>query len=187
MTIEQMSTGYKRILQRSRLKLAILLFLAPFLVILRTQSAQGQVLKNQLNAPGNTTGTFPFGVNTSEAVVGSYVNTSGATSGFLYADGKYTTLDYPGSDNFTRASGINDFREVVGDFLGSDNSYHGYTYVGGAYMQYDVDKAAASTSLFGINNAGHLVGSRVPLDTFVAEGFTDIGGAVTGFYGSGTD
>jgi hypothetical protein len=187
MNMEQMSTGYKRILQRLRLKLAILIFLAPFLVILRTQSVLGQGLKTQLNAPGNTTGTFPFGVNTSEAVVGSYVNTSGATSGFLYADGKYTTLDYPGSDNFTRASGINDFSEVVGDFLGSDNSYHGYTYVGGAYMQYDVDKAAASTSLFGINNAGHLVGSRVPLDTFVAEGFTDIGGAVTGFYGSGTD
>ena len=68
-----------------------------------------------------------------------------------------------------------------------DNSYHGYTYVGGAYKQYDVDKAVASTSLFGINNAGHLVGSRVPLDTLVAEGFTDIGGAVTSFYGSGTD
>ncbi|HWO28387.1 MAG TPA: hypothetical protein VNO32_06275, partial [Candidatus Acidoferrum sp.] len=187
MTIEQMSTGYERISQRLRLKLTILLFLVPFLVILRTQSALGQGLKTQLNAPANTTGTFPFGVNTSEAVVGSYVNTSGATSGFLYADGKYTTLDYPGSDNFTRASGINDFNEVVGDFLGSDNSYHGYTYVGGAYRQYDVDKAAASTSLFGINNAGHLVGSRVPLDTFVAEGFTDIGGVVTSFYGSGTD
>lgn len=187
MNLEQLSTGYKRISQRLRLKLAILLFLAPFLVILRPQSALGQGLKTQLNAPGNTTGTFPFGVNTSEAVVGSYVNTSGATSGFLYTDGKYTTLDYPGSDNFTRASGINDFNEVVGDFLGSDNSYHGYTYVGGAYMQYDVDKAVASTSLFGINNAGHLVGSRVPLDTLVAEGFTDIGGAVTSFYGSGTD
>ena len=71
---------------------------------------------------------------------------------------------------------MDDLNEVVGDFLGSDNSYHGYTYVGGAYMQYDVDKAVASTSLFGINNAGHLVGSRVPLDTLVAEGFTDIGG-----------
>ena len=187
MNIEQMSAGNKRRSQGLRLKWAILLLLAPFLVILRTQEALAQVLKTQLNAPGNATGTFPFGVNTSEAVVGSYVNTSGATSGFLYADGKYTTLDYPGSDSFTRASGINDFNEVVGDFLGSDNSYHGYTYVGGAYMQYDVDKAVASTSLFGINNAGHLVGSRVPLDTLVAEGFTDIGGAVTSFYGSGTD
>jgi hypothetical protein len=187
MNIEQMSTGCKRSLQRLRLKLAILLFFAPFLVILRTQSALGQALKTQLNAPGNTTGTFPFGVNTSEAVVGSYVNTSGATSGFLYTDGKYTTLDYPGSHNFTRAGGINDFNEVVGYFLGSDNSYHGYTYVGGAYRQYDVDKAVASTSLFGINNAGHLVGSRVPLDTLVAEGFTDTGGFVTSFYGSGTN
>ena len=119
MTIEQMSTGYKRSLQRLHLKLAILLLFAPFLVILMTQSALAQVLKTQLNAPGNATGTFPFGVNTSEAVVGSYVNTSGATSGFIFTDGKYTTLDYPGSDNFTRASGINDFNEVVGDFLGS--------------------------------------------------------------------
>ena len=74
MTIEQMSTGYKRILQRSHLKLAILLLFAPFLVILMTQQALAQVLKTQLNAPGNATGTFPFGVNTSEAVVGSYVN-----------------------------------------------------------------------------------------------------------------
>jgi hypothetical protein len=187
MNIEQMSAGYKRSALRSRLKSAALLFLTLFLVILRSQSVLGQRLKTQLNAPGTATGTFPFGVNTSEAVVGSHVNTSGATSGFLYADGKYTTLDYPGSDNFTRASGINDFNEVVGDFLGSDNSYHGYTYVGGAYMQYDVDKGVVSTSLFGINNAGHLVGSQVSLDTLVAEGFTDIGGAVTTFYGSGTD
>ena len=191
MTIEQMSTmstRYKRSSQGLRLRSAILLFLAaPFLVILGTQSALGQGLKTQLNAPGNTTGTFPFGVNTSEAVVGSYVNTSGATSGFLYADGKYTALDYPGSDNFTRASGINDSNEVVGDFLGSDNLYHGFIYVGGAYQQYDVDKSEVSTLLFGINNAGHLVGSWVPPDTLAAEGLTDIGGAVTSFYATGAD
>ena len=187
MNIEQISRGYERSSLRLRLKLAVVLFLAHFLVTLMPQSALGQSLKTQLNAPDNAAGTFPFGVNTSEAVVGSYVKTSGATSGFLYADGKYTTLDYPGSENFTRASGINDFNEVVGDFLGSDNSYHGYTYIDGAYMQYDVDKAVASTSLFGINSAGHLVGSRVPLDTLVPEGFIDIGGVVTSLHGNGAD
>src|ERR1700688_334560 len=75
MKIEPMSAGYKRSPQGLRLKLATLLFLTPFLVILSTQSALGQGFKmTKLNAPGNTTGTFPFGVNTSQSVVGEYTN-----------------------------------------------------------------------------------------------------------------
>ena len=86
---------------------------------MNTDDATGaaEALKTQLNAPGNATGTFPFGVNTSEAVVGSYVNRSGATSGFYIYRWQIYDSRLPGS-YFSRASGINDFDEVVGDFLG---------------------------------------------------------------------
>src|ERR1039457_7321909 len=182
MNIEHMSAGHKRSPQGLRLKLATLLFLAPFLLMLGTQSALGQGFKmTELNVPGNTTGTFPFGVNTSQSVVGDYANSSGAVVVFLYAGGKYTNLTYPGSNNFTRANGINDSNTIVGDFLGSDNFYHGYTYVKGSYTQYDVNKGVVSTSIWSINNAGDFVGIEG------AEGYINIGGSVTEFYGSGTD
>jgi hypothetical protein len=187
MNIEHMSAGYKRSSQGLQLKLAALLFVAPFLVMLSTQSALGQGFKmTELDVPGNTTGTFPLGVNTSQSVVGDYVNSSGAVVGFLYAGGKYSDVIFPGSNNFTRANGINDSNTVVGDFyLSSDNGYHGYTYVGGVYTQYDVDLGKVSTSIFGVNNAGDFAGTVGAGSS--TEGFVTIGGTVTKFYGSGTD
>jgi len=188
MNIEQMSAGHKRNSRRPRLKLATLLFLVPFLMMLNPPSMLGQGFKMTKLNPFNSTTPFPVAVNTGGSVVGDYVDSSGNTQGFLYVGGKYTSLDYQGA-TFMRAVGINDSNEVVGDFFGSDNFYHGYTYVNGTYTQYDVDKGVVSTSLFGINNAGDLVGSYVPTSTGVEEGFIAVGGGppTATFYGSGTD
>src|SRR5271156_831430 len=174
--------------QSSRaLKAATLLFLAAFVVIFSTQCAVAQGFKmTQLNAPGNTNGTFPNAVNTGGAVVGTITDSSGNTDGFLYSGGKYTALDFPGASGFTRAIGINDSGTVVGDFYeSSDNAYHGYTYKAGVYTQYDVDLGKVSTSIFGINSAGDFTGPEGAGD--IDEGYTTIGGTVTEFYASGTD
>ena len=163
---------------RSRnLKFVTLFFAAAFLMM--TSSALGQGFKmTQLNPPGYQAGTaIPYGVNASEAVVGFGTATSGATVGFLYAGGKYTTLDFPKKNTFTRASGINDSNEIVGDWYeASANTYHGYTYVNGTYQQYDVG-GKVSTSIFGVNSAGHFTG---------AEGHQGSTGFVKGFIYTGS-
>jgi hypothetical protein len=101
MKTQNIPGSYKRCSRR--LKAATLLLLAPLFLMLSPQVALGQGFKmTQLNASGNTTGTFPNGVNSNQDVVGSYANSSGAVVGFLYARGKLTTLTYPGSDNLTR-------------------------------------------------------------------------------------
>src|ERR1700691_177294 len=83
--------------QSSRGAAINLLLLTPLFLILSLSNAVGQGLKmTQLNPPGYQTGTaIPYGVNASEAVVGFGTATSGATVGFLYSGGKYTTLDFP--------------------------------------------------------------------------------------------
>ena len=178
--------------QSSRwLKAATLLFLATCLLMLSPQSALGQGFKmTQLNPPGFQAGTaIPYGVNASEAVVGFGTATSGSTVGFLYAKGKYTTLDFPASNTFTRASGINDSNEIVGDwFEAGTNTYHGYTYVNGTYQQYDVG-GNVSTSIFGVNSAGHITGAEGNEGSGSAvEGFIYIGsGKPTEFYANGTN
>ena len=140
----------------------------------------------QLNVPGaQTANTWPHGVNTSAQVVGYYVNTSGATVGFLYAGGKYTTLSYPGATGYTRASGINDSGTVVGDYqVNGDNVIHSYTYdvKTKAYTPYP-DVNGSSTSLYGVNNAGDKAGAAG--GNGVVQGFVEIGGAVTRFYANG--
>jgi hypothetical protein len=189
MSIEHMSAEYKRSSQVPTLQSASLLFLAPFLLLLSAQSALGQGFKmTQLNVPNaQTANTWPHGVNASEDVVGYYVNTSGATLGFVYAGGKYTNISYPGATGYTRASGINDSGAVVGDYqVNGDNIIHGYTYdvATQVYTQYDV--GTESTSLFGINNAGDYAGAEG--DNGVVEGFITIDGKATSpFFASGTD
>jgi hypothetical protein len=189
MKIQNVS-GWRK--QSSRdLKFVTLLFVAAFLMLLSTSSALGQGFKmTQLNPPGFQAGTaIPYGVNASEAVVGFGTATSGATVGFLYSGGKYTTLDFPKKNTFTRASGINDSNEIVGDWYeASANTYHGYTYVNGTYQQYDVG-GKVSTSIFGVNSAGHFAGAEGHQgSTGFVKGFIYTGsGNPTEFFASGKD
>jgi hypothetical protein len=161
--------------------------MAPFLLMLSPQSALAQGFKmTQVNAPGAQTGTtFPFALNTSEAVVGNYKAANGDVVGFLYAAGKYTTIKPPGTDGYTRAEGINDSNTITGDFLASDGRYHGYIYSGGAYRTYNETKTE-SCGIFGVNNAGDFVGNVGNVGE-PGRGFINVGGKKTEFYGSGTD
>jgi hypothetical protein len=134
----------------------------------------------QINFTGST-GTFANALNNDNVVVGHYVDTSGAVHGFEFAGTKYTALNFPKANNYTSANSINDTNFVVGDFYGSDDFYHGFTLSKGKYTQYDLNLGTASTAIYGVNNAGDFVGNTA------SEGFVNIGGTVTEFYGSGTD
>ena len=138
-------------------------------------------------APSGATYTYVSALNKTKTVVGEFTAANGATEGFQLKKGVYTTLVFPGSSSFTRANGINDAGLIVGDFyLSSDNAFHGFKYSKGKYTQYDYDLGVVSTSLFGVNNAGDFVGS-IGANGQPNQGFINIGGNITLFYGSGSD
>jgi len=141
--------------------------------------------KVQTISPPGATSTFAIGINSSNMVVGNFTASTGAVLGFKFAAGKYTTIKFPTANNFTRANGINDAGLIVGDFLGKDNFYHGFTLSAGKYTQYDISKGTASTSIFAVNANGDFAGATGAGGP--NEGFINIGGTVTNFYGSGTD
>ena len=185
MKIRNIPGSYK---QKSRdLKFVALLFVAAFLMLLSTSSALGQGFKmTQLNVPGAQTGTTgPFGVNTSQDVVGAYKNASGDTVGFLYSAGKYTNISPPDADGYARAEGINDSDIITGNYLDSGGRYHGFIYSKGTYTTYDETKTE-SCGIFGLNNAKDFVGN-VGNTGEPGRGFINIGGKKTEFYASGTD
>jgi len=73
-------------------------------------------------------GTRAQGINDQGQIVGFYVDSSGATHGFLYSGGTYTTLDDPLGTGGTFAQGINDQGQIVGYYIDSSNTLHGFLY-----------------------------------------------------------
>ena len=57
--------------------------------------------------------TQAWGINARGDIVGSYVDASGRSHGYLRLDGGFTTIDYPGSV-FTEARGIGPGGDIVG-------------------------------------------------------------------------
>lgn len=184
MKVIRNSAGKEFQYRRSLTSVTLLLGFA----LLSASNGLAQAVKvMQIIAPG-AVNTSPNGVNKSNIVVGDFTNASGATVGFAYLGGtNFKTFSAPKSNNFTRILGINDSNVVVGDFLGTDSFFHGFvvTNNGTKYSQYDVAKGSASTSIFAINKAGNFAGATGSGGP--NQGFVNIGGTVTTFYGSGTD
>ena len=166
-------------------KIGIVLLFSALLGVATAASAAGvpAYKVEQIAVPGATF-TYVNALNTKGAVVGNFVNSSDVTQGFEFSGGKYKTIADPHANNFTRANAINDSGLVAGDFLGSDGFYHGFTLSGSKYKQFDVAKKT-STSIFGLDNNGDFAGAAGAGGP--NQGFVDIGGTVTEFYGSGTD
>ena len=109
---------------------------------------------NALNDPSGTS-TTSTAINASGQVIGNFRDNSGVIRGFLYSDGKYTTIDPSGSTE-TLLKGINDFGQVVGAyFLGSTG--HSFLYSGGIYTTLN-DPSGTRTIATAINDAGQIVG-----------------------------
>jgi probable HAF family extracellular repeat protein len=99
------------------------------------------------------------GINDLGQIVGYYSDSSGATHGFLYSSGSYTTLNEPFGINGTFAYGINDAGQVVGQYIDGTNnsqsfifypSLSGSLYTG--YLGFSVFNSP--TQLFGISDVG---------------------------------
>jgi YVTN family beta-propeller protein len=127
-----------------------------------------------VNVPGATT-TEVLGMDPTNAqlLVGFYVDTSGATHGYLLNGGSVTTLDYPGGI-VTNAFDVNDSHQVVGTYVDSEEVDHGFLWSNGAFTALNVP-GAESTDAYGINNAGAIVGTYVDTEG-VGHGFILIGG-----------
>jgi hypothetical protein len=165
-----------------------LLILLPVVLAVSAEAAGTGLKISQIVVP-NATATYAAAINAKNHVVGVYI-TGGITKGFEWLGGSnYKTIVFPHSNNFSRANGINDSGEIVGDFFGQDNWYHGYTDIGGKLTQYDLPGGLGnfSTSTFGVNANGDTAGAAGG-GTLGAnnEGWVNIGGTVTTFYGSGT-
>jgi probable HAF family extracellular repeat protein len=107
----------------------------------------------------STNGTWAYGINDAGQVVGSFnPNGGGATQGFIYSNGSYSTLHVPGSLD-TEAYGINNAGQVVGHY----NSQQSFLYSGGTHTDISDPSATDGTYAFGINDlgqAGHLLRGR---------------------------
>jgi hypothetical protein len=104
-----------------------------------------------------TTGGFAagaiafYGINKSGAAAGWCASTqTGLDLAFVYAGGKFTTINFPKSTS-TQAIGISDDGDVVGLYIDSSAVQHGFLKRGAAYTSIDV-KGDTSTEAWGINN-----------------------------------
>jgi probable HAF family extracellular repeat protein len=100
-------------------------------------------------------------INNAGQVVGSY---DGGEHGFLFSDGRFSTIDFPGAD-ITGAYGINDRGQIVG-FYQTPTTGHGFIDTDGQFVTIDVGH---STIPYGINNRGDIVGRFD--DNFGTHGF----------------
>ena len=106
-------------------------------------------------AISGTGGISFYGVNSAGAAAGWCTNTkTGLDTGFVYAKGKFTAVNFPKS-NGTEATGINDKGEVVGLYFDSANLTHGFSKIGTKYTSISV-KGGTNTVAWGVNNAGQI-------------------------------
>jgi probable HAF family extracellular repeat protein len=124
-----------------------------------------------LNDAGEIVGTYTpahsiypvFIYNDGGQIVGSlYDFSTGLASitavGFLYKDGKYTTLQAPLGAKGTFASDINNEGKIVGHYFDGSNVAHGFLYKDGIYTTIDDPLTTGGTYLTGINDKGQMVG-----------------------------
>lgn len=111
-------------------------------------------------APGTGTDTtFAYSINSSDEVVGQYLDTSNVNHGFYRnpTTGKFTTIDYPGASN-TVCFGINDAGEITGYYINSAGEFYGFTDIKGVFATTDF------AGTYGINNKKAYVGFYYGVD-----------------------
>src|SRR5215469_9513720 len=85
--------------------------------------------------PSGSTETICYGINSTGAIVGEYVDQSNSGHGFLYENGTFTEI---GEGSQSAAGGINDQGDIVGDYLDSNGKQHAFLWDGQKYTQLDV-------------------------------------------------
>ena len=132
--------------------------------------------KGCVTAGGFNAGAIAFyGINTAGAAAGWCTNAKTTLfEGFVYANGKFTAINFPKS-NGTQALGINDKGEVVGLYLDSSSAQHGFVKKGAKYTSIDVT-GDTTVEAWGINNSGQIavfaLNSANAYESFVYNGKT---------------
>ena len=114
--------------------------------------------------------TSANGINNSNVIVGSYLDSAASIHGFVYRHGKYTAVNFPGA-TATEVLGINDFGDIVGVYqVSGPLNFHGFLRHNGEFKSIDTPAAAFGTRAFGINKSGTIVGSYDDAHGFVYQG-----------------
>jgi hypothetical protein len=118
-------------------------------------------------------GTYPSGINESGVVVGSFINGSNQTQGFIrFPDGTFSDpIVYPGSQS-TYPSDINNTGTMCGSYI-LNGAYHGFFLSGSTFTNFDLQ--TPNTLLRGVNDAGNFSG------TTIDRAFVSIDGTLTMF------
>jgi hypothetical protein len=131
--------------------------------------------KNCITSGGYPAAIAFYGINKSGAAAGFCTSTkTGLYTGFVYAAGKFTAINFPKSTG-TQAIGINDAGDVVGAYLDSGSVQHGFVKKGAKYTSIDVSGDTLPYA-WAINNKGQMVvfalNSANGYDSFVYNGKT---------------
>jgi len=118
--------------------------------------------KTEFQVNGNT--TYVYAINSSNQVVGEYIDSSSKDHGFFRdSNGTITEVAYPGASQ-TIALGINDKKEITGTYTLPNGLTYGFTLVNNSYASTDF----AFTG--GVNNKGAYAGYYWGVDG-VASGY----------------
>ena len=120
----------------------------------------------------DATATLAYSINSSQQVVGYYIDAAGATHGYLRAsDGTLTFPIDPAGSTGTILFGNNDLNWVVGRYADSAGVTHGLFFKTPDHiMIFDYPGAAGFTSLNGINQDGYISGRYLD-SAGIAHGF----------------
>jgi uncharacterized membrane protein len=114
--------------------------------------------------------TSANGINNSNVIVGSFLDSASSIHGFVYRYGRYTAVNFPGA-TATEALGINDFGDIVGMYqVPGPLNFHGFLRHNGKFTSIDTPAAEFGTKAFGINKDGTIVGSYDDAHGFVYQG-----------------
>lgn len=101
--------------------------------------------------------TLARAINDEGQIVGDYESfTAAFTTGFLYQNGAFTTINFPEA-TYTVATGINNAGEIVGYYADGFSRVHGFVYDRQSFSSIDTPNSVG-TWISGINNKGQLVG-----------------------------
>jgi len=112
--------------------------------------------------PNEGEGTFPQSLNDNNDIVGYYADSQGVSHGFVYHNGRYTTVDIPGA----MATGVwaeNDLGVMIGSYYDSVGAARGFIDFHGIIIPFNPpgagDVAGAGTYASGISMNGVVVGT----------------------------
>ena len=131
--------------------------------------------------PGTGNQTRPQKINDGGDVAGLFVDTSGASRGFVrFTNGNFSAplVDPNDTNNFTEGRGINNSRLVCGDYTDSAGAFEGFFFMNNRYRNYDI--APTFTIVLGVNNVGDFAGSVIG-SSGIQRAFLNIANTVTTF------